>query len=92
MRQLEVIIYDSTEDIESDERLIWQEIVNDFDFELFDEGCYAKDFDQNNKTNQLALPIKKYYENQIIAAIGLDKYNTKTTISTSDPDWFVQQK
>jgi len=88
MTQEEVIIYDSIETINIDQLLIWTEIVREFEFEKFDEGCYAEDYAHNKVTNQWALPLKDYYKPQIIKAIGLDKYNTKTYINKNDPNWF----
>ena len=86
-----VILYDSLEAIQEDEAKIWNQIVLEMPFKAEGGGCYAKDFAYNAVTNQWALPLTEVYASSVIRALGNAKFDTRTEISKSDPDWFPQQ-
>jgi len=85
------IIYNNENDLNIDNALVYQSIISDFPTKECASCNYAEDFPHNTVTNQWALKMSKHWEQQIIDAIGLTKYNTKVELDVNDPNWFPQK-
>tara|TARA_Y100000592_G_C5394088_1_gene279710 strand:+ start:663 stop:932 length:270 start_codon:yes stop_codon:yes gene_type:complete len=88
---MRVILYNTEAEVSEASSLVYQEIIKDYPFVSSPGGNYQVNFPNNTTTNQWALKVKQYYEDQIIRALGLSKYEDQVEIFQNDPNWFPQR-